>query len=452
MYTKITIILVFLLSINISYATNRYALVIGNSDYPFGQLRNPSNDAQDVASEFEKYGFDVDLKTNATAFQLKQSLDSLQSKLQSSRGIGIIYFAGHGVQFQAENFLLPVDVSTTSATELKRTALSLNTVVNTLDQAQNKLNLVILDACRNNPFKSSSLTSVSRGLQAEAKKEQDGLAPVAISVSSGTVFWYATRPGDVALDGSGRNSPFTSSLLQVLNNHAVPARSIISQVAIRMRNLKINQQPWQEGIWLEDFHFDESSNHKNVPVQIAKYDSFQEDIYRDYIKNCKKSGKKCKHLASVEKIIEESDKKTTIANTKLENAAPSKIDGYDDWLGQWQCTWAHNDNSNKGTSIVKFYKFEKNILYGTSSLSTCPQASKFKLDTTESPLKYTLLPCCASWTWKTTMCNAMLRITIEKIPKLGEQQAMKSSYTTDFFNLPSSSLSIGGEQTCIKIY
>ena len=262
--------LFLLLSISISngFAADRYALVIGNADYPFEQLRNSSNDAQDIAAVFEQYGFDVDLQTNATLSQLKQSLDVLQNNLKSSQGIGIIYFAGHGVQLQTENYLLPIDVATTSAAELKRTALSLNEVVSILDQAKNKLNLVILDSCRNNPFKNASFQESSRSVIAE-QDLKDGLAPVAISVSSGTVFWYATRPGDVALDGDGRNSPFTESLLLALENHTASARSIISKVALQMRDQKINQQPWQEGIWLETFYFDPTIKTKSDPLQVA---------------------------------------------------------------------------------------------------------------------------------------------------------------------------------------
>ena len=223
-------------------ANDRIALVIGNSDYPSSPLRNPVNDANDIADRFRELGFEVIHYENTTYQEMENAVREFGRLLDEIKGIGIFFYAGHGLQVNGRNYLMPVDAEIQDETEVKHKALDVDFVLGKMELAQNSVNLLILDACRNNPFERSFRSVTSRGL-----------APM--NAPSGTVIWYATRPGKVASDGHGRNSPFTRNLLDTLSQQNVEARKVISKIAVSMRNEKLKQEPWQEGIWLQDFYF-----------------------------------------------------------------------------------------------------------------------------------------------------------------------------------------------------
>lgn len=226
----------------VASANDRIALVIGNSDYPSSPLRNPVNDANDIADRFRQLGFKVIHYENTTYLEMENAVREFGNYLNEIKGIGIFFYAGHGLQVNGRNYLMPVDADIQDETEVKHKALDVDFVLGKMELAQNSVNLLILDACRNNPFERSFRSVTSRGL-----------APM--NAPSGTVIWYATRPGKVASDGQGRNSPFTRNLLDTLNQKNVEARKVISQIAVSMRDEKLKQEPWQEGIWLSDFYF-----------------------------------------------------------------------------------------------------------------------------------------------------------------------------------------------------
>jgi uncharacterized caspase-like protein len=162
----------------------REALVIGNSDYSFGPLRNPRNDAEAMAKALEEAGFDVTFATDAGQDAMEQAIQDFSEKLKDKGGVGLFYFSGHGAQINGENYLIPV--SLTSAEQLESGSVKAIEIVDAMAKAHNGLNIVILDACRTNPFDPNGSHGLSR---------IDSNASLFIS--------YATSPGAVALDGSG---------------------------------------------------------------------------------------------------------------------------------------------------------------------------------------------------------------------------------------------------------
>ncbi len=183
----------------------RYALVIGNSRYQHvTQLRNPSNDATDMAATLKALGFSVDLIVNADLAGMVNGVVRLGNQLATSRNaVGFFYYAGHGVQSSGSNYLVPTNADIPSPNFLGQMALDMQSVLATLQSAGNKLNIVVLDACRNNPFPWSR--SGIRGLT------------VVGSQPPGSIIVYATGAGGVAQDGNGRNGVFTGELLKHLS-------------------------------------------------------------------------------------------------------------------------------------------------------------------------------------------------------------------------------------------
>lgn len=182
----------------------RFALVIGNSSYQdLPDLRNPGNDAADMAKALRGLGFQTDLLLDADLVRMEAGLGALMARLSGSQdAIGIFFYAGHGVQSAGSNFLVPSDARIPSEQYLKVRALALQSVLDSLQSAGNALNVVILDACRDNPF-------------AWARSGTRGLSVVAAQ-PPGSIIAYATSGGSVALDGEGRNGVFTGELLRHL--------------------------------------------------------------------------------------------------------------------------------------------------------------------------------------------------------------------------------------------
>ena len=185
-------------------AEEKYALIIGNGDYQgLGKLKNPVNDAQDMAASLRKLGFEVTLSTNAGIDAMEQAVAAFGRTLGTHpQSTGLFFYAGHGVQSQGENYLIPVNGDIADENQLKRKALAVGYVLDTLNSSGNKLNLIFLDACRDNPF--SWKRSASRGLSVV------GTQP------PGSVIVYATSAGSTAADGSGRNGLFTEQLLKYI--------------------------------------------------------------------------------------------------------------------------------------------------------------------------------------------------------------------------------------------
>jgi formylglycine-generating enzyme required for sulfatase activity len=223
----------------------RVALIIGNSDYRSAPLDNPANDASDLAAALEKQGFNVLVRENVGERGLKEAVDVFAKHLQKG-GIGLFFFAGHGIQLKDQNFLLPVDVGFDSEADISFKSISAEYVLSRMAEAGNRINIVILDACRNNPLQQSRKT-ISKGL---------GVMNVG-RAEKGTFIAYATSPGSTAADGTGRNGLYTKHLLRSLET----SDSDIDRVFGRVRTGVVQdtngeQVPWTSSSVIGSFYFD----------------------------------------------------------------------------------------------------------------------------------------------------------------------------------------------------
>jgi formylglycine-generating enzyme required for sulfatase activity len=211
--------------------TARYALVIGNGSYQgLPNLLNPPNDASDVAAAFKRMGFKVELLLNADLSAMETAAARLSENLAgNANSTGVFYFAGHGVQSGGTNFLIPVGTTISAEAFLKTKALSAQTVLELMQGAGNKLNLVILDACRDNPF-SWSRSGASRGLT------------VVSTQPPGSIVVFATSAGSTAQDGTGRNGLFTAQLLLNLESPGIDLDTMLNRTAAGVQKASNNKQ------------------------------------------------------------------------------------------------------------------------------------------------------------------------------------------------------------------
>jgi tetratricopeptide (TPR) repeat protein len=226
----------------------RYALVIGNGNYSkeIGTLKNPVNDATDIATELRKSNFDVQLLTNATYIQIREAMRKFQDRLTNGpqdQTVGLFYYAGHGVQYQDENYLVPIDANVKFEDDIVRMCFPVQRMVlNNMENTNSRMNIIILDACRNNPFPATN-RSVGGGL-AEMKRAR------------GSFIAYATAPGSVASDGTGRNGLYTQELLKALKKPNLTIEQVFKDV--RMNVLKLSgekQYTWDSSNIIGEFYF-----------------------------------------------------------------------------------------------------------------------------------------------------------------------------------------------------
>ena len=222
----------------------RLALVIGNSTYKDAPLPNPVNDAADIAKALEASGFTVMKRENATLREMHLALREFGDRL-GRQSTGLVYFAGHGLQVRGRNYLLPVDADIAREDEVAFAALDVGAVMEKLDSAKNPVNIVILDACRNNPFGSR--------LSPSAK----GLAP--IDAPPGTFIAFATAPGSTAADGGGRNGLYTHHLVREIARPGAAIEEMFKAVRAGVRkDSKSAQVPWESTSLETSFVFREA--------------------------------------------------------------------------------------------------------------------------------------------------------------------------------------------------
>ena len=211
-------------------SADRFALVIGNGDYTaVTKLKNPVNDATDMAAAMKKLGFQVDLLTDASLGQMEDAVVRLGNWLgQSPSSYGFFFYAGHGVQSNGINYLIPADADIRSEAFLKSKALEAQAILDTMQAANNSLNIVVLDACRDNPF--GWARGSSRGLNVVSHQPP------------GSIIAYATSAGSVAQDGTGRNGLFTSQLLKNLQTPGLEIKDVFNRTGSDVMQASNNQQ------------------------------------------------------------------------------------------------------------------------------------------------------------------------------------------------------------------
>ncbi len=227
----------------------RYALVIGNARYPkeIGELKNPVNDAIDMAAELENSNFEVQLLTDATYGQIRATLLKFKQKIDAGERdntVALFYFAGHGLRLEEENYLIPVDASIEYEDDILRYCFPVQKMVLTnMENSNARMNIVILDACRNNPFPSITRASGQQGL-GEMKKGR------------GSFIAFATAPGSVAIDGTGRNGLYTQELLKALRKPGLTIEQVFKEVRVNVLRLSGGKQnTWDNSNIIGEFYF-----------------------------------------------------------------------------------------------------------------------------------------------------------------------------------------------------
>jgi hypothetical protein len=222
----------------------RIALVIGNSNYQnVVQLSNPANDAKSVAQLLNSAGFEVISATDLGHKQMIEVIQDFSSKIagHGPNTVAMVYYAGHGVQLAGENYLVPVDAKISSEPELTNGSVRLVDVMATLEAIPSRMRIVILDACRNNPF--PSLNDAGRGL-------------AIVDAPNGSIVAYSTAPGTEALDGVGNHSPYTDAFLRLAHEKNLPIEQLFKRIRLDVNNSTEGQQtPWESSSLTSDFYF-----------------------------------------------------------------------------------------------------------------------------------------------------------------------------------------------------
>ena len=229
----------------------RVALVIGNSNYRISPLKNPANDAKAMAAALRRLGFDVEEKTDLNYVAMNKVVESFGKRLAAG-GVGLFYYAGHGVQVNGANYLLPVDAEIEDENEVRYKAIDAGLVLAKMEQSRGDVNLVVLDACRNNPF-ARSFRSATRGL-------------ASMDAPSGSMIAYATAPGKTAADGSGgKYGVYTEELIRMMETPGLSVEEAFKRVRKAVMTRTANAQvPWESSSLVGDFRFlDSESNNIN---------------------------------------------------------------------------------------------------------------------------------------------------------------------------------------------
>jgi uncharacterized caspase-like protein len=224
-----------------SSAQNRHALVVGNSQYSVSPLANPEKDAKAIEAQLKNLGFEVELVLNGSRRDMLEGLRSLEGKL-SQGDIALFYYAGHGVQVNGQNYLIPVGANIQGENEVEYESMPLNRILTGIQSKSVGTSLIFLDACRNNPYRSAS-RGATRGL-------------TVVQTGGSALIAFATAPGDVALDGEGENSPFTAALLAHMSEPGVEVEQMMKKVRSTVaRSTSFKQTPWSNSSLLDSFYF-----------------------------------------------------------------------------------------------------------------------------------------------------------------------------------------------------
>ena len=222
---------------------SKLALVIGNARYKSAPLKNPVNDANAISAELSNSGFKVLKHTNVSKREMRDAIRSFGDQLLENRGVGLFYFAGHGIQFNGRNYLIPVDADIQKEYDIEDQAVAADMVLQMMELYQNRVNIVILDACRNNPY--------SRGF----RSAEQGLAPISIT-PTGSIIAFSTAPGQTASDGEGRNGLFTQELIKSMKKEGMSLEEVFKDVRINVAKLSNDGQiPWTNSSLMGDFYF-----------------------------------------------------------------------------------------------------------------------------------------------------------------------------------------------------
>jgi uncharacterized caspase-like protein len=223
-----------------STGEKRIALVLGNDKYPTAPLRNSVNDATAIAAKLREVGFEVALRTNVSQRDMTRAVRDFGEKITAG-AVALFYYAGHGMQARGKNYLIPVDADITSESSISIEAVDVERILDQLGAA--RVSMVILDACRNNPYERRFRSGAGAGL-------------AQIDAPAGTLIAYATAPGKIALDGEGKHGPYTEALLKAMDAPGLRVEDVFKQVRINVLKTTASKQiPWESSSLTGDFLF-----------------------------------------------------------------------------------------------------------------------------------------------------------------------------------------------------
>jgi uncharacterized protein len=224
-------------------AESRVALVVGNASYEAKKLKNARNDAELMARTLKDAGFDVLTVLDGGAAEMRAAVTEFGRRLKVPDTVALFYYAGHGVQADGENYLVPLAADISDMTEVALNSVSLSDVLKTMARSESRMNIVILDACRDNPF-AATTRAIAQG----------GLAPVV--APSGTLIGYATAPGQVARDGDGDNSPYSAALAANIAQAGQTLEEVFRNARRRVIETTLGRQvPWEHSSLVGEFFF-----------------------------------------------------------------------------------------------------------------------------------------------------------------------------------------------------
>jgi len=230
----------------------RLALIIGNGAYAEAPLRNPVNDAKAMKGALEGCQFEVNLKVNASKREMEDAIQTFGDRIRGG-AVGLFYYAGHGVAVKGANYLIPVGAKIAREDDVPHEGVEVGRVLDKMDTARNQLNILILDACRNNPF-ARSWRSSTRGL-------------VQVSAPKGSLIAYATAPGSTAADGQGEHGLYTEALLDKLKEPGVSLLDVFQDVRAEVESRSQGQQiPWESNSTVGRFYFRPVASAASRPV------------------------------------------------------------------------------------------------------------------------------------------------------------------------------------------
>lgn len=223
-------------------ALPRLALIIGNTKYVEAPLKNPANDARAIAGELQKTHFKVNLLLDAGRNQMAEAIAAFSAELAKNKGVGMFYYAGHGAQLAWRNYLIPVDAVIEKLEDMRAKTIELNSLLEGMTKAKNPMNIIMLDACRDNPFGTRVPT------------EHKGLSQ--FDAPPGSLLAYATSPGNTAGDGEGANGLYTENLLREIKVPEAKIEDVLKRVRLAVRRKSEGQQiPWESTSLEDDFYF-----------------------------------------------------------------------------------------------------------------------------------------------------------------------------------------------------
>jgi len=244
-------------------SADRVALVVGISSYQFvPELKNPVNDLKVMRETLQRLGFDVVSSIDASKKEFETKIEEFRVKMRNSE-VALFYFAGHGLQVNGKNYLIPRDASLPDLASIEKQSIEFDRVISLMEQ-MSRTNLVFLDACRNNPLS----RNLSRAIGDGSTRSVIGTGLASVNVGKGTLVTYSTQPGNVAADGSGVNSPFTAALSRWMGEPGLEVRQMLSRVRKDVLSATYGQQvPWDHSSMTGDFYFVTSGKNAADAVQ-----------------------------------------------------------------------------------------------------------------------------------------------------------------------------------------